>query len=257
MTKSLFSVYAILALIFLTSPARAAVEPNYTPDKPPVTNPWYADQTPANRAADLAFIKGMRPHHAGALTMSTEYLNSKKTTSVQMEQLAKGIIHNQTFEIAMLDRVEDLVKPAVKGDSEWRQIAEQGLAQKQHFVRAPMPGFYGRGTPVSREDVRFAKAMIVHHEGALVMAKDYLADPNANNKYLRLMCTEILRDQTMEIDFMKDLIAQYPGNPDDVKIDASMIHGMEGMNHGKHGMKGHKMAPKAHETHMDHGNMHH
>lgn len=215
--------------------ALAAVEPNYTPDKPPVTNPWYASQSAAERQADLDFIDGMRPHHAGALTMSQEYLGDKTSGSTQLRQLAKGIIANQTFEIGMLDRVEQLVKPPIKGESEWRQVAEKGLAQKQRFVRTPMPSGFDDSV-VTMRDVQFAKAMIVHHEGALMMAQDYLANANATNKYLGLLCVDILTDQKMEIRFMKDVIDRYPGNPDDVKIDASMIHGMAGMMHHMHGV---------------------
>ncbi len=80
--------------------------------------------------------------------------------------------------------------------------------------------------------VRFAKAMIIHHEGALDMANAYLADPDANNGYLKLMSLDILRDQRMEIDLMKSIIGKYAGNPDDVKIDPSMVHGMDHMMHG-------------------------
>lgn len=223
-----------LAVALYAMPASAAVEPNYDPGKPPVTTPWYAAQTAAQRQADLDFIKGMRPHHAGALTMSRDYLASAQAGDISLKKLAKGIIHNQTFEIGMLDRVEELVaKPIYNGIP--RQIAEQGLAQKQRFVRAPMPGpFFKGAAPVTADDVRFAKAMIVHHQGALDMARAYLGDAEANNKYLRLLCLDILLDQKQEIDFLNRVIARYPGNPDEVKIDPSMIHGMEGMHHAGH-----------------------
>ncbi len=228
--------------------ALAAVEPNYAPDKPPVTTPWFATQGPAEQKADMDFIKGMHPHHAGALTMSEEYLRDKGASHGPLIALAKGIIHNQKFEMGMLNRVEQLVGKPINGEREWRQIAERGLAQKQRFTRAPMPSGFGNGV-VSRRDVEFAKAMIVHHEGALMMCDDYLANPAASNKYLRLLCVDILTDQKMEIGFMKDVVAKYPGNPDDVKIDASMIHGMEGMEHHMHGVgpapKKPKSAPKA------------
>ena len=243
----------------------AAVEPNYAPDKPPVTNPWYAKQGAAERQADLGFIEGMRPHHAGALSMSEDYLKSKDASHGPLITLAKGIIHNQTFEIGMLDRVEQLVGKPLNGESEWRQVAEKGLAQKQRFTRAPMPTGFGGGE-VSKRDVEFAKAMVIHHEGALTMCNDYLSNPAASNKYLRLLCVDILTDQKMEINFMNSIVAKYPGNPDDVKIDPSMIHGMEGMNHGAGGHMDHAPAKKvkagksapAHDMQgMDHGAAHH
>lgn len=234
---------SVLALCLTSISAFAAVEPNYAPDKPPVTNPWFAKQSAAERQADLDFITGMRPHHAGALTMSDDYLKDPKASDTHLKDLAKGIIHNQKFEIGMLDRVEELVGKPLATDPEWRQVAEKGLAQKQRFTRAPMPGpLYTGNRAVSARDVQFAKAMVVHHEGALTMCKDYLSNPAATNKYLRLLCVDILTDQKMEIDFMNAAINRYPGNPDDVKIDASMIHGMEGMNHGA----GHGSAHKGH-----------
>lgn len=222
-----------LAICLASTSAFAAVEPNYAPDKPPVTNPWFAKQSAAERQADLDFITGMRPHHAGALTMSEDYLKDSKASDTHLMQLAKGIIHNQRFEIGMLDRVEELVGKPLQNDPEWRQIAERGLAQKQRFTRAPMPGpLYTGNKTVSARDVQFAKAMVVHHEAALTMCNDYLSNPAAKNKYLRLLCVDILTDQKMEIDFMNAAVDRYHGNPDDVKIDASMIHGMEGMHHG-------------------------
>lgn len=258
------SFFLFTALLLTTSMAQAAVEPNYVPDKPPVTNAWYAVQGEAERQADLDFIAGMRPHHAGALTMSQEYLAAQGARNGHLQQLAKGIIHNQTFEIGMLNKVEGFVAKPINGDTERRQIAEQGLAQKQRFVRAPMPGPIYRGEKaVTKRDVEFAKAMVIHHQAALDMAKEYLANPAANNKYLRLLCIDILTDQKQEIAFMNDIVSKYPGNPDDVKIDASMIHGMEGMHHSGHAMKGHEMKKQASKkkmpaTHsMDHGMMNH
>lgn len=260
------SFLPVLALCLASTAALAAVEPNYAPDKPPVTTPWYASQTAAQRQADLDFIAGMRPHHAGALTMSEEYLKDAMASDTHLMQLAKGIIHNQTFEIAMLDRVEELVGKPLAADSEWRQIAEKGLAQKMRFTRAPMPGpLYTGNKNVSARDVQFAKAMVIHHEGALTMCNDYLGNPAAANRYLRLLCVDILTDQKQEIAFMNAVIGRYPGNPADVKIDASMIHGMEGMHHGgAHHAAPHKANPEKKSTApvkkaapMDHGAMGH
>lgn len=259
-------ILAAFALCFFSTAALAAVEPNYDPTKPPLSNAWYASQTSAQRQADLDFIEGMRPHHAGALSMSQDYLKDGQASDTHLTQLAKGIIHNQTFEIGMLDRVEQLIIPPVNGDKEWRQIAEKGLAQKQRFTRAPMPGLLFRGnTNVTARDVQFAKAMVVHHEAALTMCKEYLGKPAATNRYLRLMCVDILTDQKMEIDFMNAAVKRYPGNPDDVKIDASMIHGMEGMHHGGHHAPKAAKPLKAKKEHhmghdmpgMDHGAMGH
>lgn len=249
-------ILVVLLFVVCLLPAKSfsAVEPDYDPSKPPVLTPWFGAVGAAERKADLTFIDGMRPHHEGALSMSKDYLASEHASDSRLKALANGIIRNQTFEIGMLKTVEGFVLPeAPHHGTQWRQIATQGLAQKQRFIRAPLPALWGGG-PVSAEDVRFAKAMIIHHEGALQMSKDYLADPAASNKYLRLLCVDILKDQKLDIAFMNSIIAGYPGNPDDIKIDPSMVHGMEGMNHGAgHGeMKAQDHgavhnAPKAHK----------
>lgn len=217
------------------SPVMAQVEPDFEPSKPQTTTPWFGYVDAAKKQADLNFIKGMHPHHAGALTMSQEYLAHPEATNAALKQLAQGIIKNQTFEIGMLENVEALLnKIDVSGDVVVRaQIAEKGLAQKQRFMRAPMPR-HRDAANVSAEDVRFAKAMIIHHQGALDMAKDYLADPHADNGYLRLLCVDILKDQAIEIAFMQSIIDAYQGDADAIKIDPSMVHGMEGMHHGDH-----------------------
>jgi uncharacterized protein (DUF305 family) len=154
--------------------------------------------------------------------------------------------------MSMMNRVKELVEKQItagEGKKERRQVAEQGLAQKQGFVRMPIPSpFSTRGETASKRDVEFAKAMIIHHQGALDMCHEFLDNKNVANKYLSLLCVDILADQKREIDFMTDITHLYTGNPDDVKIDPSMIHGMEGMMHGGHTMKATKTHKHAHSA---------
>jgi len=237
--KTLLILFVAMTIAF---PAMAQIEPNFDSGKPAVSKLLYANQDAKGRQADLDFIAGMKPHHAGALTMSEAYLKDQDALNPRLQKLARGIIRNQTFEIGMLKRVKELVEPPLNSNPQWRPVAEQGLAQKQRFVRAPMPSpFAANAETASRRDVEFAKAMIVHHQGALDMANHYLSLPEAKNYYLRRMCVDILADQSQEIGFMNDIIALYPGNPDEVKITPDMVHGMEGMAHihGHHGHHGH------------------
>ena len=235
-----------LLLILSSNTAHATlIEPDYTSGKPRTTTPWVETVNQDNIKADQGFITGMRPHHAGALTMSRDYLANADKTSDRLQRLAKGIMHNQTFEILMLDTIEKNIKAINLSDSGQKiraQVATNGLAQREKFIRAAIPALNSFGKTndrVSKADVQFAKAMIVHHEGALVMCQDYLADPRSANGYLELMCLDILRDQAQEISLMHLIINDYPGNPDDVTFDPSMVHGMEGMNHGNGHNEGH------------------
>lgn len=255
-----FGILLITLLMLPLMPAFAgSLEPGYVPDER-VSTPWYGRQDNARRDADLDFIAGMRPHHEGALTMSEAYLKDPGATNAQLKQLARGIYHNQLFEIEMLNEVERFVERPVTNEK--RRIATKGLGQVKKFYRMPVPGPWdkqeGAAAGASARDVQFAKGMIIHHQAALKMADDYLRNPVAKNGYLEKMCLDILLDQEQEIRFMNKIIALYPGNPADIAVDHSMIHGMDHMNH--------EAAPAPHVEaqpltendmpHMDHENMH-
>ncbi len=239
---NLAALVLVLSVVVITGSAKASlIEPDYRPEQPAITTPWYEKYGLENFKANMEFIASMRPHHAGGLTMSQEYLQDEEKSSIRLQRLAKGIIDNQTFEIMMLDEVEKRIT-AIDFDKNpapaLRQVATQGLAQKQRFVRTAIPSLFDDSSAsVTAEDVRFAKAMIIHHEGALVMCDAYLGDPFATNGYLERMCLDILRDQTQEIELMHDIIGQYDGDPDLIIIEPHMVHGMDGMMH--HMMSGH------------------
>ncbi|MCD8497110.1 MAG: DUF305 domain-containing protein [Alphaproteobacteria bacterium] len=173
--------------------------------------------------------------------MSEEYFKSKGGTSARLQELIHSIVKNQTFEIKVMDHMKDILKSAPHSNKpELVQAAELGLAQNWKFVHMPPPAHNAQDPfahdEVSKRDVAFAKGMIVHHEGALDMCHDYLANPAAVNGYMELLCQDILTSQSQEIALMHDIISEYPG--DASKVKPSRIYGMEHMAHGKH-KKGH------------------
>jgi uncharacterized protein (DUF305 family) len=199
------------------------------------------DANPALRQADLAYVDGMRVHHAGALTMAEAYLAQGHNPTLQ--RLAGAIITNQRFEIAVLDEVKKKVQQPPKVLLEFgrtqlvlRPLAVEGLEHRQAFIKAPPPGvaddWISPGATVDAYDVRWAKAMIVHHQGAVDMAQAYNADPNGQNSFLRLMNLDIIRDQTYEIGLLERLIGRYPGDASAIALDPAMVHGMAMNGHG-------------------------
>jgi hypothetical protein len=71
-------------------------------------------------------------------------------------------------------------------------VATEGLTGAQRFFKEPIPSEASLRTgPVSERDVRFAKAMIIHHEGAVEMARAYHANADARNGFLGLMNVDI------------------------------------------------------------------
>jgi uncharacterized protein (DUF305 family) len=235
-------------------PALAGIEDGYESGGTPATTTWYGPANPAALRADRDYVAGMRHHHAGALTMAEEYLADPQASSPVLRRLAQAIIRNQRFEIGLLDEVgRNLDRPPLVVDLgivrfTAQPMATEGLGQRQRFLKSPVPGplaGLGTGAPVTARDVQFAKGMAIHHQAALDMARAYNVDPNGRNNFLRLLNVDIVTDQSQEIALMRSVVAAYPGDTNAVRVDASMIHGMEGMRHGGgHGGHGAAAAPQ-------------
>ena len=235
-------------------PAAAMLEGDFERDPGPALTTWYRLADPAAMRVDQGYIAGMRPHHAGALTMSQDYLADPASSSPLLRQLARAIIVNQQFEVLLLDEVDaNLNRPpvALPFGIRLQPMATEGVAQARLFRHEPIPGLvsgYAMGL-VSERDVQFAKAMTIHHQGALDMARDYHANADARNGFLGLFNVDVIVDQANEIALMDRVVASYPGDADAVKVDPSMVHGMEGMaGHGAHGAQ-----PAAADPHAGHG----
>ncbi|MCO6415821.1 DUF305 domain-containing protein [Siccirubricoccus sp. KC 17139] len=262
---TLAAAVAATALATAGSPARAMVGEQYEPGGSPVATTSYSVMSPEALAAavkaDRDYVTGMRAHHAGALSMSEEYLADPNASSPALRELAQAIVHNQKFEIRLLDEVaRNLDRPARVVNLGFARLAFQsgateGLGQRDRFMKYPIPGplaaVFSEDAPVTERDVQFAKAMTIHHRGALDMARAYQADRNGRNTFLGLLNIDIVTDQTQEIALMRRVITAYAGDAEAVLVPASMVHGMEGMAHGGHG--GHAIQASATDPHAGHG----
>src|SRR4051812_16338970 len=103
MTNPRALLAAAAAPALLAAPARAAIGDGSAPPRGPVPSTWYVRADPAALQADRDYVAGMRPHHAGALSMSRDYLADPEASSPMLKALAAGIIRNQSFEIGLLD----------------------------------------------------------------------------------------------------------------------------------------------------------
>ena len=232
----------LAALTVLPRPAAAVIEPDFERGATQPLTTWYRLPNPSAMKADQDYVAGMRPHHAGALSMSRDYLADLASSSPILRELARDIIVNQQFEVLLLDQVAaNLARPPVAGPFGIRlqPMATEGVAQALLFRREPIPGElsgYAMG-PVTARDVQFAKAMTVHHQAALDMARAYHANPDARNGFLGLFNVDVTVDQSNEIALMRRVVAQYPGDAGAIQVDPSMVHGMDGMpGHGGHAM---------------------
>ncbi len=67
----------------------------------------------------------------------------------------------------------------------------------------------GRGDAVDpavvRADLEYIAGMVPHHEGALTMSQDYLADPRGTNPLLRKLAHAIIYNQRFEIAMLEEI----------------------------------------------------
>jgi uncharacterized protein (DUF305 family) len=218
---------------------------------PVVVRDVFLNEESARRAmqADIAFARNMARHHQGAVDMAKAYLHDPRGTNPVVQRLARAIIHNQAFEIAVLDVVRQHAEAGPRPIARigGRQLVSlsrgvDGLEHEWMFVRAPAPSvadLWLSQARVSDFDVQFARPMIEHHGAALDMAMKYNTNPNGKNSVLGPMNTGIMVDQSYEIGFLQRLIQRYPGDassvPDDPRMMEMMKASMSGMEHGHGG----------------------
>jgi uncharacterized protein (DUF305 family) len=220
-------------LLMAAAPARADhIQFGPSPDEEHLTGPMpsYEFRTGSGEGAraDLAFARGMRRHHQGAVDMARIYLADARGTNPILRKLAAGIIQNQRFEIAMLDEVAGTIERSGMG-SGLQPSGRQGADYSRNFIRAPQPGTLDRigwDGRVSDYDVQFAKSMIDHHQMALDMGRRFNADPRTSNRVLKEMNIELVVDQGYEINLLQSLVGRYPGDAQAVKPDPELHRAM-------------------------------
>jgi uncharacterized protein (DUF305 family) len=158
-----------------------------------------SDLGPADADYDLRFIDGMTPHHEGALTMANEVL--KKSTRPELKALATGILKAQATEISQLKQWrKDWYPKAPAQPVAWHEQMGHMMPMTPDQISA-MRMDMDLGAADGGFDQRFLAAMIPHHEGAIVMAKDLLA--KSTRPEMKKLAQDILTSQQAEIDQMK------------------------------------------------------
>ena len=154
---------------------------------------------PADADFDLRFIDSMTPHHDGAVVMAKEVLQKSKRP--EMQKLAKDIIQAQEKEIKQMQQWRTTWYPkAPSTPIAWHAEMGHSMAMSEDQMKA-MRMDMDLGTADPEFDKRFIDAMIPHHEGAVVMAKEVLKK-SKRPEVLRL-AQEIIASQQVEIDQMK------------------------------------------------------
>jgi uncharacterized protein (DUF305 family) len=207
--------------------------------------------------ADLTFARDMARHHQGAVEMASAYLDDPRGTNPVIRHLARAIIHNQAFEMAVLDVVRRHVEAGpttITRLGPYQIVALRrgvdGLEHEWFFVEAPPPSvldlWFSSGPRMSAFDVQFARPMIEHHSAALDMATAYNTNPDGGSSVLGPLNINILISQRYEIGLLRRLIAHYPGDPAMVPDDPRMMEIMHRSMGGMHGTNDKGGAPPHH-----------
>lgn len=160
-------------------------------------NMMSSDSTQAKlNHVDVMFLQEMIPHHQQAVDMAT--LAEIHSTNKQLLDLAIGIKTAQTAEIA------DMTK--------WLSDDGQSTQEMPGMEMSGMGGMMSESEMADLSaaqgvsfDKLFLTGMIAHHEGALAMAKQIIA--NGTDARVRTLATNVLTSQASEIATMKTMLA--------------------------------------------------
>lgn len=142
-------------------------------------------------SADLMFAQMMIPHHQQAVDIS--FMALANTQNADVRALAESIITHQSTEVVTMKSwldaagvsLDDSHSMHMQGMLTEAQLAELEAAKDAEF------------------DALWLEGMIMHHEGAIVMAKDVTDSANAE---VADFAEHVIEDQTGEIAKMKDLL---------------------------------------------------
>ena len=180
-----------------TSGSAASASTTQTPD----STSSGGEVIEAHNDADTMFAQMMIVHHEGAVEMAD--LAIEQAGSQQVRSLAEGISAAQGPEIETMTSwlsawEEPMMATGATGHMDHGGMQMEGMGQEE--VMAEL-----RGSSGAEFDTRFLETMIAHHEGAVQMAEDVLAD--GENPLARELAQQIIKDQEAEISQMKDLLA--------------------------------------------------
>ena len=161
------------------------------------------DLGPADAEYDLRFIDAMIPHHQGAINMAKQVLQN--STRPQLKKLAEEIIQAQEKEIAQMQEWRKTWYPDAKEAIAYHAAMGHSMPMSSEQMDSMMMTV-DLGAADSGFDQRFINAMIPHHEGALIMAKD--AQTKSKRSEIQQLAQAILTSQEAEIKLMQQWFNQ-------------------------------------------------
>ena len=146
--------------------------------------------------ADVMFAQMMIPHHEQAIEMSDIALDPNTGASAAIIALATQIKGAQDPEISqMKNLLTTWDQPTEMGSMDHSSMMDGMLTPEEMDTLGQLKG--------AEFDKAWAKGMIAHHEGAIEMANDVLA--NGKNSEIRALANAVVSGQSTEIETLKPL----------------------------------------------------
>lgn len=193
----------------------------FTALSPAAVPPAAAREPQPPLESDHCYVEGMLMHHAQALELS-ELVLAASDVSDRVRALAEFIVADQSAEIAVMTSWTDAWAdasgaPASAGHAAHGAAAEPvpasgGCTRDVHALMSGMATTEQLASLDAAEGAAaqrlFLELMIVHHEGALVMAEDALVD--GANAFVRSSAKHVIVEQAREVAAMTDILAETP-----------------------------------------------
>jgi uncharacterized protein (DUF305 family) len=178
-----------------------------------------APAVPATDSVDVGFSQDMTVHHQQAVTMAS--WERDHTTDPVVHQLAADIEATQTAQIGRMQGWLELWgAPALPtgGHMAWMTEPSHTHTQAPADGVTTLPGMASdeelaamRAASGPRLDVLFLQLMLRHHQGGAGML-EYAAE-RAAVPQVRNLAAQMLRSQTTEADYLRQLLTERGGQP--------------------------------------------
>lgn len=151
--------------------------------------------------ADIMFAQMMIPHHQQAVEMS-EMLLAKEGIPAQVVEFAQGVIDAQGPEIDRMNAMLEVWGQQPVTDSGGMGTMDEMGGMSGMMSQEDMTALEeAQGTEVAR---LYLEQMTAHHEGAVDMARDEVAD--GQNPHAITLAEQIINDQEAEIAQMQQML---------------------------------------------------
>jgi uncharacterized protein (DUF305 family) len=168
----------------------------------PAGSPGSREQVAAeNNEADVMFAQMMIPHHQQAVEMS-DVLLAKDDVPSNVRDFAQQVIDAQGPEIDHMEEMLDTwQQPMPESDDSSMEHGSGGMMTDEDMGQLEQ----AQGTDAAR---LYLEQMIVHHEGAVDMARDEVSD--GQNPQAIALAQDVITAQESEIAQMRTMIEDLP-----------------------------------------------